>query len=204
MMTDRSTLSGSQAPDLGRARKGVLRGIAVWTPVFAVCTTLAVWMLVDALDGNSGSWFGFSLFALIGLLSGYSALNAWRDRFDQPMESTAQILRKWRKFDFLFFFRAHYVLVDTIGQKRVFRLRPDIYQEMPEPGGWVWLEHYPHTNSLVAWRPLGQSERPPEAEEMEQKVDRRSLRRRLERMEEDRPKPIEAVEPPRFDRREDG
>lgn len=198
-MTHRSQLRGSQAPDLQRARKGVLRAIAVWTPVFAVCTALALFLLLEALQpGNGGAWFGFSLLALIGLLSGYSALSAWRDWFSEPMESSAQIVRKWRKSDFLFFFRAHYVLVDAIGQKRVLRVRPDIYQEMPDSEGWVWLEHYPHTNALVAWRPLGEDERPAEAQDAEEEAEQRSLRRRLERMEESQPEPVEAVDLPQF------
>ena len=203
-MTHRSRLRGSQAPDLQRARRGVLRGILVWTPIFALCTAIAVLLLFSALDGNGGAWFGFSLLALIGLLSGYSALSAWRDQFSEPIESTGQVVRKWRKADFLFLFRAHYVLVDAIGEKRVFRLRPDIYQEMPEVGGWVWLEHYPHTNSLVAWRPLGADERPREAEQAEAEAERRSLRRRLERMDAPaKQEPAEAVDLPQFDYRED-
>ncbi len=202
-MTHRSRLRGSQAPDLQRARRGVLRGILVWTPIFALCTAIAVLLLFSALDGNGGAWFGFSLLALIGLLSGYSALSAWRDQFSEPIESTGQVVRKWRKADFLFLFRAHYVLVDAIGEKRVFRLRPDIYQEMPDVGGWVWLEHYPHTNSLVAWRPLGADERPPAAEQAEAEAERRSLRRRLEHMEAPKQEPAEAVDLPQFDYRED-
>ena len=197
-MTHRSELRGSQAPDMQRARRGVIRGLLIWTPVFGACTALALLLLFNALDGNGGAWFGFSLLALIGLLSGYSALSAWRDWFASPMESTAQIVRKWRKSDFLFFFRAHYVLVDAIGDKRVFRLRPDIYQEMPESGGWVWLEHYPHTNALVAWRPLGEDERPAEAQDAEDEAEKRSLRRRLERMDDPQPEPVEAVDLPQF------
>lgn len=206
-MTHRSDLRGSQVPDPGRARGSVWRGVAIWTPVFGVCTALTLLLLFNALDGNGGAWFGFSLLALIGLLSGYSALSAWRDLFTEPMESTGQIVRKWRKADFLFFFRAHYVLIDTIGQKRVLRIRPDIYQEMPETGGWVWIEHYPHTNALVAWRPLGERERPAQAEAVDEEAEKRSLRRRLERMEDDKPEPVEAVDLPEFgrssERRED-
>ena len=201
MMTHRSELRGSQAPDERRARQGVMRAIVIWTPVFGACTGLALLLLFQAIDGESGAWFGFSLLALIGILSGYSALSAWRDQFSEAMESSGQIVRKWRKSDFLLFFRAHYVLVDTIGQKRVFRVRPDIYQEMPEPGGWVWLEHYPHTNALVAWRPLGEEERPQEAREREAEAEASSLRRSLERMEDAGPEPVEPVDLPQFDRR---
>ena len=151
---------GSQEPDEQRARRALLRSMGIWTPAFALLTVGAVYMMVEALNGNSGSWFGFSLFALIGVLSGFSALSAFRDWFSEPMETTGQMARKWRKFDLLIFFRAHYVLVS----RRVFRVPRLVFEEMPEPGGWVYLLHYPHTNALVAWRPLGEEEAPVEDE----------------------------------------
>lgn len=154
-------LTGTQAPDEERARRGILRSMVIWTPAFGLLTVGAVYMMVEALDGNSGSWFGFSLFALIGLLAGFSALSAFRDWFSEPIETTGQVARKWRKFDLLIFFRAHYVLV----ARRVFRVPRLMFDEMPEPGGWIYLNHYPHTNALVAWRPLGEDERPPSEEE---------------------------------------
>ena len=154
-------LRGTQAPDPERARRGVLRSMLIWTPAFGLLTVGAVYMMVDALGGNGGAWFGFSLFALIGLLSGFSALSAFRDWFSEPIETTGQVARKWRKFDLLIFFRAHYVLV----ARRVFRVPRLMFDEMPEPGGWVYLNHYPHTNSVVSWRPLGEDERPRTEEE---------------------------------------
>lgn len=151
-----SDLIGTQAPDDERARRAILRSMLIWTPAFGLLTVGAVYMMVEALGGNGGSWFGFSLFALIGVLSGFSALSAYRDWFSEPMETTGQVARKWRKFDLLIFFRAHYVLV----ARRVFRVPRLVFDEMPEPGGWIYLNHYPHTNALVAWRPLGEDERP--------------------------------------------
>ena len=146
--------SGTQAPDLARARKQLIRGAAIWTPIFAGLAALAVALLVSALTGSGGAWFGFSLAALIALLSGSLALIHWRDLFEQPIETTGQIQRKWRKSDFLFFFPGHYVRVG----KRVFRVRQEIYLEMPEPGGWIHARHYPHSNALVSWQPLGEDE----------------------------------------------
>ena len=137
--------------------------MAIWTPAFALLTVGAVYMLVDALGGEGGAWFGFSLFALIGLLAGFSALSAFRDWFSDPIETTGQVARKWRKFDLLIFFRAHYVLV----ARRVYRVPRLMFEEMPEAGGWVYLQHYPHTNAVVAWRPLGEDERPLTEEEVE-------------------------------------
>lgn len=159
-------LRGSQKPDLERARRAIVRSMAIWTPAFALLTVGAVFLMIEALSGNSGSWFGFSLAALMGLLSGFSALSAWRDMFSQPIETTGEIARKWRKFDLLFFFRAHYVLLS----RRVFRVSIDIYNEMPEAGGWVYCLHYPHTNALIAWRPL-QGEEIPGYEDEEEDDD---------------------------------
>lgn len=164
-------LRGTQAPDHERARRGILRSMLIWTPAFALLMVGAVYMMVDALGGNGGAWFGFSLFALIGLLSGFSAMSAFRDWFSDPTETTGQVARKWRKFDLLIFFRAHYVLV----ARRVFRVPRLMFDEMPDRGGWVYLHHYPHTNAVISWRPLGEEERPrteEEAERAEAEADR--------------------------------
>ncbi len=159
-------LRGTQAPDQERAKRGIVRSMLIWTPAFGLLTVGAVYMMVDALGGNGGAWFGFSLFALIGLLSGFSALSAFRDWFSDPIETTGQVARKWRKFDLLIFFRAHYVLV----ARRVYRVPRLMFDEMPEPGGWVYLNHYPHTNALVSWRPLGEDERPRTEQEIEEEA----------------------------------
>ncbi len=183
MAADRfDQLIGTQAPDSDRARRSILRSMAIWTPVFALLTAGAVYMMVDALGGNGGAWFGFSLCALIGLLSGFSALSAFRDWFTEPIETAGQVARKWRKFDLLIFFRAHYVLV----ARRVFRVPRLMFEEMPEPGGWVYLRHYPHTNAVVAWRPLGEDERPSDSEGDDADADAEQAReqRRRERAAE--------------------
>ena len=196
-------LRGTQAPNAERARRGILRSMLLWTPVFALLIVGAVFMMVEALGGSGGSWFGFSLFALIGLLAGFSALSAFRDWFSEPVETTGQVARKWRKFDLLVFFRAHYVLIS----RRVFRVPRLMFEEMPEPGGWVYVNHYPHTNAVVSWRPLGDDERPL-TEEEEQEQERQSERsaeiedawgeRRREREEESR-----RVDLPTFGERRD-
>ena len=175
-------LRGTQAPDQERAKRGILRSMLIWTPAFALLTVGAVYMMVDALGGNGGAWFGFSLFALIGLLSGFSALSAFRDWFSEPIETTGQVARKWRKFDLLIFFRAHYVLV----ARRVFRVPRLMFDEMPEPGGWVYLNHYPHTNALVSWRPLGEDERPRTEEEKAQESQEAERSRDIEDAWEER------------------
>ncbi len=185
---------GSQIPDEQRARRALMRSMAIWTPAFALLTAGAVYLMLEALDGNSGSWFGFSLFALIGVLSGFSALSAFRDWFSTPMETTGKVARKWRKFDLLIFFRAHYVLV----ARRVFRVPRLVFEEMPEAGSWVYLLHYPHTNALVAWRPLGEDEQPRDEDEAEpRRVETDWEQRRRER-EAEAAATRESVELPTF------
>ncbi len=172
----------------------------IWTPVFALLTALAVLMMVDALGGNGGAWFGFSLFGLIGVLSGFSALSAFRDWFSEPIETTGQVARKWRKFDLLFFFRAHYVMV----ARRVFRVPRLMFEEMPESGGWVYMHHYPHTNAVVSWRPLSERERSPteEDDEPERGVEEAWGERRRER-EREAAQVRETVDLPTFGDRRD-
>jgi len=189
-------LPGSQPPDFERARRGVVRSVAIWTPAFTLLLAGAVLLLVNALSGETGSWFGFSLLALMSLLSGYSALNAWRDLFADPIETTAQIQRKWRKFDLLIFLRAHYILI----ARRVFRVLPHIYEEMPEPGGWVYTLHYPHTNALVAWRPLDRDELP---HNIQRQLDEEERQLQAEqRRAQAEAQPPDAVDLPTFDRRD--
>ena len=185
---------GSQIPDEQRARRALMRSMAIWTPAFALLTAGAVYLMLEALDGNSGSWFGFSLFALIGVLSGFSALSAFRDWFSTPMETTGKVARKWRKFDLLIFFRAHYVLV----ARRVFRVPRLVFEEMPEAGSWVYLLHYPHTNALVAWRPLGEDEQPRDEGEAEPRSVETDWEQRRREREVEAAATRESVELPTF------
>lgn len=177
----------------------MIRGAVIWTPIFAVLTALAVMLLIRALD-NGGAWFGFALCGLIGLLSGSLALVHWRDLFAEPIETTGMIQRKWRKSDFLFFFPGHYVKIG----KRVFRVRKDIYLEMPEPGGWMYARHYPHSNALVQWRPVGEEEGQLASAAAERRADWRERApdwgAQQERQTSDRP---EAVDVPQFERDRD-
>ena len=127
------------------AHRKVVRSAAVWTPIFVVSTALSIAFAVLALD-SPGAWISFAIAALIGFLSGVSALGALRDLYAEPIETQGLVERKWRKSDILVF-RGHYILC----QKRVFRVPREDYEEMPEAGGGIIIRHYPHTNALVAW-----------------------------------------------------
>jgi hypothetical protein len=133
--------------DAQRARRGIIRS-AIWTtPVFIVSAAAAVFLLSGSIGGSASLWVAFALTALLALLSGVLSLSAWRDLFAEPQDTEGYIDRKWTKSD-LFVFRAHYVMVG----KRVFRVRKDIYHDMPDIGDRVYLNHFPHTNALVRWR----------------------------------------------------
>ena len=127
------------------AHRSVVRSAAIWTPIFIASTALGVAFALIALD-SPGAWVSFAIAVLIALLSGVSALGALRDIYAEPIQTTGVIQRKWRKSDALFF-RGHYILC----QKRVFRIPREVYDELPEVGAGVLLEHYPHTSALTAW-----------------------------------------------------
>ncbi len=194
------------------ARSKVVRSAAVWTPIFVVSTALSIAFAVLALD-SPGAWISFAIAALIGVLSGVSALGALRDLYTEPVETQGLVERKWRKSDILVF-RGHYILC----RKRVFRVPREDYEEMPEAGGGIIIRHYPHTNALVAWSKTpeapgearGEAEEGGESEEVEQKrawvpaegsATDASVGLAEPRLPE-RPAPLrdepETVEPPRF------
>ena len=143
--------------EIRRARHAVIRGIAIWTPLLIAFAALAAWLLVRATEGHSGAWVTFAISALIGLLTGFSALQAWRDLFAEPITSRGCVARKWRKSD-MFVFRGHYVLLE----RRVLRLPTETYYAMPEPGAWIEALHFPHTNALLRWEPIANPENVPE------------------------------------------
>jgi hypothetical protein len=104
--------------------------------------------MIRALTVESGAWIGFSITGLIGVLTLPLLIAALRDLRADPIETEGPLRRKWRKSDFFFVAKGHYAMVG----KRVFRVRKDIWLEMPEPPGRVLLLHYPHTNTLIEWR----------------------------------------------------
>lgn len=165
----------------------------IWTPLFGGASALAVYMGVVAVTETGGAWFGFALFALVGVLSGVTALYALLDWFSEPVETTGQVARKWRKFDLLIFFRAHYVLV----ARNVYRVSRAMFDEMPEEGGWVYVRHYRHTCAVVAWQPVGEDERPLTDEEREALETETAVAQRREREAQEAPAP-ERVDLPTF------
>ena len=186
------------------AHKSVIRSAAIWTPIFIASTALGVAFALIALD-SPGAWVSFAIAALIALLSGVSALGALRDIYAEPIQTTGVIKRKWRKSDALVF-RGHYILC----QKRVFRIPREIYDELPEVGAGVLLEHYPHTSALTAWAKAqvsaGTKQTEPSGDGEEQAEIGRATEAPAARVAESQPSIIDgdsrsttpAIEPPRI------
>lgn len=186
------------------AHQSVIRSAAIWTPIFIASTALGVAFALIALD-SPGAWVSFAIAALIALLSGVSALGALRDIYSEPIQTTGVIERKWRKSD-VFIFRGHYILC----RKRVFRIPREIYDELPEVGSGVLLEHYPHTSALTAWAKAqvsaGTKETEPSGDGAEQAENERTTPAPAAQLAESQPSIIDgdsrstapAVEPPRI------
>nr|AIE95471.1 hypothetical protein [uncultured marine group II/III euryarchaeote AD1000_66_E09] len=132
-----------------QARKGIVRSIAWTTPLFITGISLSIFTAILALDGRTSLWLTCGITSCISALSGGTAIAAWRDLFSEPRDTEGFINRKWTKSD-VFIFRGHYIMVG----KRIFRIRKNTYGAMPEEGQGIYLQHYPHTNTVVHWEKI--------------------------------------------------
>lgn len=136
-----------------RARRTVIRSVALWLPIFVVFGAGAVFFFVRAVTEDPGAWVGFTILGLIALLTLPLLVASLQDLRAEPVETEGALARKWRKSDF-FVMRAHYFMVG----KRVFRVEKKAWLEMPDVPGRVHLLHYPHTNTLVDWKSVAEPE----------------------------------------------
>ena len=132
-----------------QARKGIVRSIAWATPLLITSLSVSVFILMLALDGRTSLWVTFGITSIVSLLSGVTAMAAWRDLFSEPRDTEGFINRKWTKSD-VFIFRGHYIRVG----KRIFRIRKHTYEAMPKEGQGIYLRHYPYTNTVVHWEKI--------------------------------------------------
>jgi hypothetical protein len=126
-------------------RVGVYRRALVFTPSAALFIVFFVIALLALLDGRLGAILGCVLLAVVAFALGYEAIAALRDLRTEPVVTSGQIQRLWTKSKFLVFGKAGYVLL----QGRVFEVRVDTFMLL-EPGQHLSIEHWPHTNLLVA------------------------------------------------------
>lgn len=176
------------------ARRSVMRSAVVWTPIFIASSALAVAFALIALDDSPGAWISFAIAALVALLSGVSALGALRDLYTVPIETKGKIERKWRKSDILVF-RGHYVMV----RKRVFRIPRELYDAMPEAGASIAIQHFPHSNAIVAWAAVSAAEADDAGDRAAERAELTTADLEAGPQVRIKPEPAERVEPPRFD-----
>ena len=139
-------MTNLQTDDLQPARRKVVRGVMLWTPVFIALTALSVFFLLRALEGDSGFWVSVVLTGIFALLTGVPAIQSWRDLYADPIETRGTVSRKWSKREMILS-QGHYLQVN----RRIFRIPKLTYLTMPEEGEVVSVQHYPHTNTLVLW-----------------------------------------------------
>lgn len=150
-------LSGSLAAGDRRARRAILRAAIGWSPLLVLLTALTGYNLVRLAEGEVGVGGGLTgaVTALISVLVGYSAIQAIRDLFADPVETRGAIGRKWIKAELLLL-RRRYVAVGH----EMFRVPKPTFTALPDPPAWISVLHYPHTLAVIAWRELDAMEQP--------------------------------------------
>jgi hypothetical protein len=108
-------------------RGRVVRMALVYTPIALFSLGLSVVAIVNIAQGRTGFLFMLTVFGLIGLLTGFQALQYLKDLRAEPMEFQGDLVRKWHKGNLLFFFLpSYYILVDSkTFSGRVERVEPD-------------------------------------------------------------------------------
>ena len=136
-------------------RQAILRKVVIYTPGAVVATTLFLYAAIS-LFSNFGAIVAVFLFGLIAFAVDYEAISAIRDLRAEPVETTGEIARLWSKARIFIFGHVHYVLVG----RAVFEVNAISAHELRE-GDRVRIEHWPHTNTLIAlYRVTAAADRP--------------------------------------------
>ena len=136
-------------PDLEEAyraaRSSLRRTVLVFTPLFLLSLAgIGIIIFNLAREGASGLIITLVLLLLAAFLTGHQSIQSLRDLRSSPTVSSGLIDRKWSRAD-LFILRSYYIYVD----RSVFKVTPLIYSELEE-GDTVSVNHYPHTNTVIA------------------------------------------------------
>ena len=127
------------------ARSSLIRVALVFTPLFLLSLAgmgIVIFNLVR--EGPSGLIITLVLLSLAAFLTGHQSIQSLRDLRSSPTVSSGLIDRKWSRAD-LFVLRSYYIYVS----RSVFKVTPLIYTELEE-GDTVSVNHYPHTNTVIA------------------------------------------------------
>jgi hypothetical protein len=136
-------------PDLEEAyraaRSSLRRTVLVFTPLFLLSLAgIGIIIFNLAREGASGLIITLVLLLLAAFLTGHQSIQSLRDLRSLPTVSSGLVDRKWSRAD-LFILRSYYIYVD----RSVFKVTPLIYSELEE-GDSVSVNHYPHTNTVIA------------------------------------------------------
>jgi len=136
-------------PDLEEAyraaRSSLRRTVLVFTPLFLLSLAgIGIIIFNLAREGASGLIITLVLLLLAAFLTGHQSIQSLRDLRSLPTVSGGLVDRKWSRAD-LFILRSYYIYVD----RSVFKVTPLIYSELEE-GDSVSVNHYPHTNTVIA------------------------------------------------------
>jgi hypothetical protein len=106
---------------------------------FLLSLALVLLAAFKILTEDSGYLVMFTVFGIIGLLTGYQAKHYLSDLGRKPVIAEGEILRKWHKGNLLiFFFPSYYVFVDD----KIFSIPPEDYRLLLETD-LVRISHYP-------------------------------------------------------------
>jgi len=127
------------------ARSSLRRTVLVFTPLFLLgLAGIGIILFNLAREGASGLIITLVLLLLAAFLTGHQSIQSLRDLRSSPTESGGLVDRKWSRAD-LFILRSYYIYVG----RSVFKVTPLIYSELEE-GDSVSVNHYPHTNTVIA------------------------------------------------------
>ena len=127
------------------ARSSLRRTVLVFTPLFLL-SLAGIGIIIFSLvrEGPGGLIITLVLLSLAAFLTGHQSIQSLRDLRSSPRVSSGPVERKWSRAD-LFILRSYYVYVG----RSVFKVSPLIYHELEE-GDTVSVNHYPHTNTVIA------------------------------------------------------
>ncbi len=126
-------------------RRALIQKAVIYLPGGSVATVLFAASVYNVVMGNLGALVAGVILGLIAFAVDYEGIAAVRDLRGAPAATVGSVARKWSKGRFAFFGRVHYLLME----RRVFEVNAATAMEIRE-GDRVRVEHWPHTNTVIA------------------------------------------------------
>jgi hypothetical protein len=137
--------NAEKAPPPVQRRGFITRMALLWTVITGGCAALVILALVNIVSGNTGYIVMFSVFGLVGVLTGYWMVAYARDMKAEPITVEGEIARKWVRGQILeFFMQACYVSVEG----KIFVIKRTEYAGLLETD-LVRVQCYPHSLTVV-------------------------------------------------------